>query len=368
MIRVQKLVVMAVVVLGLSAMAVYGNPWNIGINADSANVTATLAGGTLTISGTGSMRNIIAGVDGSNSDAPWSSFKNSITNVIIEEGVTMIGSNAFAGHANLASVTISEGVEAIGSHAFSMSGLTEIVIPNSVTLIAMSAFMGCTSLTSVTIGSGLNQILQGTFMGCTRLTSITIPDNIVHIGFGAFAVTGLTSVLLPSSVTSIDGYAFDDSNDLISITVLNPVPPTIIIEDGSNLATFSNTVLQNVILYVPEAAIEVYRSHAGWGLFNNINPATSVRNGNRVNSNILTPSVSIKGRTLNVKLPASMQSSSSQNLQVRMIDMRGRTVASFKIVNGVDNSLSLTKMPAGRYIVEIRNAGGRVGSTPLVVR
>ena len=91
---------------------------------------------------------------------------------------------------------------------------------------------------------------------------------------------------------------------------------------------------------------------------------TSTRN----RTNAAMPAVSVRGRTLNVKLPSSMQSSSTQNLQVRMINMRGRTAASFKIVNGIDNSFLLTKIPAGRYIVEVRNAGGRVGSTPVVVR
>ena len=122
-----------------------------------------------------------------------------------------------------------------------------------------------------------------------------------------------------------------------------------------------------------------FTSENGWttengklpGLFGNavnmpehLGGSTSISyNRSRVSS--LIPAVSVRGRTLNVKLP---QSSVTQNLQVRMIDMRGRTAANFKIVNGIDNSFSLTKIPAGRYIVEIKNAGSRVNSMPVVIR
>jgi uncharacterized repeat protein (TIGR02543 family) len=85
----------------------------------------------------------------------------------------------------------------------------------------------------------------------------------------------------------------------------------------------------------------------------------------RANSSL--PKISVRGRTLNVKLPASLQSSKTANMQIRMIDMRGRIVSNFKIAGGIDKSFSLTKIPAGRYIVEFRNAGKRMSSTPVMI-
>ena len=84
-------------------------------------------------------------------------------------------------------------------------------------------------------------------------------------------------------------------------------------------------------------------------------------------ANSYLPTVSVRGRTLNVKLPASLKSSKTADMRIRMIDMRGRTVSNFKISGGINNSFSLTKVPAGRYIIEFRNAGKRISSTPVMI-
>jgi len=94
-------------------------------------------------------------------------------------------------------------------------------------------------------------------------------------------------------------------------------------------------------------------------------PSASVLTSSLVNVNSLSPVVSVRGRTLNVRIPSSQQSSA---LQIRMIDMRGRTVSYFNMSNGTDNSFQLTKVPAGRYIVEVKNAEKRMSSTPVMIR
>ena len=102
---------------------------------------------TLTISGHGDMKSY-----SSSSDRPWYNFCSSIEKVIIENGVTSIGSKAFYNCSGLTSVTIPNGVTSIGSEAFYYcSGLTSVPIPNSVTSIDSRAFQNCTGLTSVTI-------------------------------------------------------------------------------------------------------------------------------------------------------------------------------------------------------------------------
>jgi len=95
---------------------------------------------------------------------------------------------------------------------------------------------------------------------------------------------------------------------------------------------------------------------------------TSIITSPPVNVNSLSPVISVRGRTLNVLIPSSPQSSQTANLQIRMIDMRGRTVSNFNMSSRSDNSFQLTKIPAGRYIVEVRNAGKRVNSTPVMIR
>ena len=90
-------------------------------------------------------------------------------------------------------------------------------IPSSVTTIASSAFRDCTGLTSIEIPSSVTSI-DGAFSGCTGLTSIEIPTSVTSID-GAFSgCTGLTSIEIPTSVTSIDG-AFSGCTGLTSIEI-----------------------------------------------------------------------------------------------------------------------------------------------------
>ena len=85
--------------------------------------------GMLTVSGSGAMEDYILTRGGSD-PAPWSAYASEITSVVIEDGVTAIGENAFAGCENLASVTIPDSVTSIGENAFSGTALTELTVPN----------------------------------------------------------------------------------------------------------------------------------------------------------------------------------------------------------------------------------------------
>ncbi|MBR4552314.1 MAG: leucine-rich repeat domain-containing protein, partial [Bacteroidaceae bacterium] len=75
-------------------------------------------------------------------------------------------------------------------------------------------------LNTITIPSSVTSIGEYAFAGCTSLTSITIPSSVTSIEDYAFAgCTGLTSITIPSSVTSIGDYAFFDCYSLTSITI-----------------------------------------------------------------------------------------------------------------------------------------------------
>ena len=190
-----------------------------------SNLTYTLdSNGVLTISGTGDMQNSSFGWD-----------KDLIKSVVINDGVTRIGSNAFSACTGLTSVTIPDSVTSIGNYAFDgCTGLTSVTIPDSVTSIGGYAFYNTALYNNdsnwednvLYIGnhlieakdsiSGVYNIKDGTktiavnaFSNCDGLTSVTIPDSVTIIGHSAFYnCTGLTSVTIPDSVTSIDGYAF----------------------------------------------------------------------------------------------------------------------------------------------------------------
>ena len=62
----------------------------------------------------------------------------------------------------------------------------DVVIPDGVTAIGKEAFMECVALTSVTIPESVTSIGNSAFCGCESLTSISIPDGITSIGNHAF--------------------------------------------------------------------------------------------------------------------------------------------------------------------------------------
>ena len=82
------------------------------------------------------------------------------------------------------------------------------------------AFYGCSGLTSLTIPSSVTSIGWSTFEDCSGLTSLTIPSSVTSIGDNAFCgCSGLTSLTIPSSVTSIGWSTFRDCSGLTSLTI-----------------------------------------------------------------------------------------------------------------------------------------------------
>ena len=219
--------------------------------------TWTLDGTVLTISGNGKMKDY-RGDDAS----PWGT---SITKVVIENGVTRIGSSAFKDCTSLTSVTIPDSVTYIGSYAFNgCTSLTSVNIPDSVTSIGGYTFSYCTSLTSVTIPDSVTSIGDYAFENCTSLTSITIPDNVTEIGYEAFVgCTSLTSITIPDSVTSIGDAAFYYCTSLTSITIPDSVT-------GIGPGAFENTAYynnesnwENSLLYIGKHLIEAKKDVSG---------------------------------------------------------------------------------------------------------
>jgi len=140
--------------------------------------------------------------------APW--YGQTYTKVVIADGVTTIGDNAFAWGTNLTSVNIPSTVKKIGQYAFyRCTKLTGVTIPDGVTAISNDTFAYCTALTSVKIPSTVTAIGTNAFYECKGLTSIEIPSNVTIIGNSAFYdCTALRSVTIPVSVTEIYANAF----------------------------------------------------------------------------------------------------------------------------------------------------------------
>ena len=161
-----------------------------------------------------------------------------LTSIAIPDSVTSIGKSAFLGCNGLTSVYYTEdvagwcGISFGDSYANPLydagnlyvggSLVTDLVIPDSVTNIGSYAFNGCSGLTSVTIPDSVASIGDYAFYNCSGLTSVTIPDSVTSIGYRAFYnCSGLTSITIPDSVTSIGDDAFRGCSRLASATFGN---------------------------------------------------------------------------------------------------------------------------------------------------
>ena len=228
------LTMLTIIVLAIPVSAVPTN----GTCGDS--LTWSFEGGTLTVTGTGSMKS-----DGSLSY--WFNLKDDITHVVIGEGCTSISDSAFAHCQNLVSVSLPKSVTTIDRYAFSgcwklsdisltnvtsigenafaqCYKLTALTIPAGVTKICYGAFQNCHKLATVTLHNGVTEIDGYAFRNCAALTSITIPDSVKSIGGSAFfGCKNLTQVHLGSGLTDLGGNAFQECEKLKSVHIPDKV-------------------------------------------------------------------------------------------------------------------------------------------------
>ena len=183
-------------------------------------LTWSLTGeGILTISGEGGME------DYSN-NAPWNSLKEEIYKVIIKEGVTTIGEDAFCGCVNLTEIILPEGITSIGTNAlFWCQKLTDIILPDSVTSISDYAFQCCENLSCINIPKNVTNIGANAFSSCNQLSEINVDnDNSYYSSLNgvlfdkeqsiliAFPAGISSTYIVPEGVASIEDYAFQYSN------------------------------------------------------------------------------------------------------------------------------------------------------------
>jgi len=188
--------------------------------------------GTLTVSGTGDMTDYR-----DHNVHPWRPLGDSIKAIVIEEGVTSIGKNAFSMYTFVQSVKLPNTLKSIGQDAFFGGGEFEsIAIPASVTKIGSSAFGWCLELKRVEItdlyawckinadsteengGRIFGEDPIDLYLNGKLVTDLVIPEGITKIPHSIFATfKSIKTVSIPSSVKSIDHFAFTDCTSLTDV-------------------------------------------------------------------------------------------------------------------------------------------------------
>ncbi|MCQ2226873.1 MAG: leucine-rich repeat domain-containing protein [Bacteroidales bacterium] len=226
---------------------------------------------------------------------PWFDYRSYITQVVVEEGVTSIGDNAFKGFKELKTVILPESLETIGRESFYWCvKLDSIEMPNAST-ISLGAFSGCNGLKKVSFGRkmatieksafyqclGLRKVLfNGTtddwfvidfqsdnsnplkyaghlYIGDSEVTEISTPDTITVIPpYVCVGMVSLNSLTLGEAVVKISSHAFDGCRSLQTIDAKPVVAPQL------ERYAFLNTTIRSIQVKDEESK-DSYRST--WG-------------------------------------------------------------------------------------------------------
>lgn len=202
-----------------------------------------------------------------NDELPWEEWRDQITVVTVESGITKIGSYVFSNMDALTTVRIANTVTALGDGAFYNCGkLTNLQIPDSVASFGDSVIGGTYGKTQweynlvekklivtgdgamgepyvegstteknasrvpwnrykdqieeVVIEEGVVNLSTYAFNGMTSLIAVTLPSTLEEIGEGSFeSCTALTYICIPDSVKTIGHYAFRYCEGLRSIHI-----------------------------------------------------------------------------------------------------------------------------------------------------
>ena len=231
---------------------------------------------TVTITGTGKMHDhegYDVYVDGD--DCPWWEFNHVTENIIIEEGITHIGVDAFDNFI-VTNVSISDSVTSLGADSFggcwkleyiklpkslkkiesgafcSCEELKEIDIPDSVTSMGKWAFADCDNLSSVKLPKKLKTLQEGIFRNSYKLKSIKIPVSVTRIDANAFEGSGIRSITIPKNVTTLKNDIFLDCKNLKTITIVS--------EKISKISKYTfRGVNEKTVIKVPKKKLKEYK-------------------------------------------------------------------------------------------------------------
>ena len=211
---------------------------------------------------------------------------NHLTQVSFPASVIDVGSTAFshcnalarvdaASVENWCSITFhsEEANPVTTAHHLFVAGeeVVELVIPEGVTVIGNHTFRNCEGLQSLSMGNGVTEIGTGAFSGCENLQTVMTGDGLRTIGEKAFSVCAkLSTLTLGAALESIGPKAFATCVALTDITCRAETPPVL-----DSKACFLNTIFNKATLRVPAVALDAYKTADVWNLFKTIVPVAS---------------------------------------------------------------------------------------------
>lgn len=225
--------------------------------------------GQLTISGTGGMYDYYDNRNQS-STAPWIGHGNSLTSVVVEDGVTRIGSGSFLGLKSLKNVTTPPSLQIIGNNAFREAGpLTNVQFSEGITKLETSVFAYST-VEHISLPNSIEMVEESIFYYAQNLKSVNLPQNLKMISSAMFKYCkNLESLTVPSNVTSIEAEALRECTGLKTMRIQSD--KSLFVHNHVWSITYIDCNLDELIIDHPKVV-----THWGWQNGAYFSPTSSV--------------------------------------------------------------------------------------------
>lgn len=161
----------------------------------------------------------------------------SLTEFNLPPSVKEVGNGAFA-NTGIQRVTLTAETP-LADNMFEGTPLKEVVIEENVATLPAGIFSGCTALKSIQIPASVRSIGARAFSGCTQLETVTLNEGLKTIGSNAFRNTAISSLVIPSTVTTCQGGLVSGCKHITHIYWNSPAEaPDLIQDDERNLLVY----------------------------------------------------------------------------------------------------------------------------------
>lgn len=198
------------------------------------------------------------------------------------DGLREIGMEAFAGNTDLKEVVLPSSVTTLGEASFaSCFALERLELSERLEYIPVEFAEMCRSLKSITIPSSVLSIGPRAFLWCNSLSSVNFNEGLGSIGPNAFQYCPVETLILPSTIQTMDSQSFGDNSHLKVIYSHATKAPRACTSNINLNATselpdeynaFSGSTPYDIPVYVPVGSLSSYRKDTsyGWKRFTNI--------------------------------------------------------------------------------------------------
>ncbi len=172
----------------------------------------------------------------------------SLESISLPENLSFLGNSVFHRCEKLQEIKLPQAITTVSEQLFwGCTALKSVTFAAETTIIDKEAFRKCEALETITLPDKLEQINEKAFMNCNKLKAITIPNNVEELGLESFrecekletltfvkedsklttigikafmGCKGLKTVNnMPNTLTTIDDYAFANTEKLAHITL-----------------------------------------------------------------------------------------------------------------------------------------------------